>query len=63
MIKKVGWMWQSNKGNLLERVQFKVLDKEILNTLWEEKCHGIKTTIEFYFLYDVNMIIKLLLGW
>jgi hypothetical protein len=47
LIKKVGWMWQSNKGNLLERVQFKVLDKEILNTLWEEKSHGIGTTIEF----------------
>jgi len=48
MIKKVVWMWQSNKGNLLERVQFKVLDEEILNRLWEEKCHGIGTTIEFF---------------
>jgi hypothetical protein len=52
MIKKVVWMWQSNIGHLLERVQFKVLDEENLNTLCKDKCHGIKTTIERILLYE-----------
>jgi len=58
-------MWQSNIGHLLERVQFKVLDEEILNTLWEEKCHGIKTTIEWILLYerrhDYEIIVRMII--
>jgi hypothetical protein len=41
------------------------LDEEILNILWEEKCHGIKTTIECILLYewrhDYEVIVRMII--